>query len=125
MRAKDAPRLQTLRSLITAMTNEVVAKKRKPDELLTDDEAIDVLKKAKASLAPGGSIFVKDNVPRRMWYFSDDPALALHRTTRHLQYLFELAGLVEKRESELQSGWPDALLKLRMFLLQPSPTEGL
>ena len=46
MRAKDAARLQTLRSLVTAMTNEVVAKKRRPDEFLTDDEAFIVLKRA-------------------------------------------------------------------------------
>jgi uncharacterized protein YqeY len=46
MRAKDAVKLQTLRSLVTAMTNEVVAKKRKPDEFLTDEEAATVLKRA-------------------------------------------------------------------------------
>lgn len=46
MRAKDAVRLQTMRSLTTAMTNEVVAKKRKPDEFLTDEDALIVLKRA-------------------------------------------------------------------------------
>lgn len=46
MRAHDAVRLQTLRSLVTAMTNEVVAKKRKPDEFLTDEEALAVVKRA-------------------------------------------------------------------------------
>ncbi len=46
MRAKDEVRLRTLRSLVTAMTNEVVNKKRKPDEFLTDDEALAVLKRA-------------------------------------------------------------------------------
>ncbi len=46
MRAKDAVKLQTLRSLVTAMTNEVVNKKRKPDEFLTDEEALAVLKRA-------------------------------------------------------------------------------
>lgn len=46
MRAHDAVRLQTLRSLITMMTNEVVAKKRKPDEFLTDEEALTVIKRA-------------------------------------------------------------------------------
>lgn len=46
MRAKDQVRLQTYRSLVTMMTNEVVAKKRKPDEFLTDDEALAVLKRA-------------------------------------------------------------------------------
>jgi len=46
MRAKDEVRLRTLRSLSAAMTNEVVAKKRKPDEFLTDEEALAVLKRA-------------------------------------------------------------------------------
>lgn len=46
MKARDEVRLRTLRSLVTAMTNEVVAKKRKPDEFLTDEEAIAVLKRA-------------------------------------------------------------------------------
>jgi uncharacterized protein len=46
MKARDEVRLRTLRSLTTAMTNEVVAKKRKPDEFLTDDEALAVVKRA-------------------------------------------------------------------------------
>jgi uncharacterized protein len=46
LRAHDEVKLRTLRSLVTAMTNEVVSKKRKPDEYLTDDEAITVLKRA-------------------------------------------------------------------------------
>src|SRR3989344_2080687 len=46
LRARDAVKLQTLRSLVTAMTNEVVAKKRKPDEWLNDDEAFAVLRRA-------------------------------------------------------------------------------
>ena len=46
MRAHDEVLLRTLRSLITMMTNEVVAKKRKPDEFLTDEEAIVVVKRA-------------------------------------------------------------------------------
>src|SRR3989338_7770743 len=46
LRAHDEVRLRTLRSLVSAMTNEVVAKKRKPDEFLTDEEALAVLKRA-------------------------------------------------------------------------------
>jgi uncharacterized protein YqeY len=46
LRAHDEAKLRTLRSLVTAMTNEVVAKKRKPDEFLTDEEAVVVLKRA-------------------------------------------------------------------------------
>lgn len=46
MKAKDEVRLRTFRSLSTMMTNEVVSKKRKPDEFLTDEEAIAVVKRA-------------------------------------------------------------------------------
>ena len=46
LRAKDEVRLRTLRSLTTLMTNEVVSKKRKPNEFLTDEEALAVLKRA-------------------------------------------------------------------------------
>ncbi len=46
LRARDEVKLRTYRSLSTAMTNEVVAKKRKPDELLTDEEALAVVKRA-------------------------------------------------------------------------------
>jgi len=46
LRAHDEVKLRTLRSLVTAMTNEVIAKKRKPDEYLNDDEAFTVIKRA-------------------------------------------------------------------------------
>jgi len=46
MKARDEVTLRTYRSLATAMTNEVVAKKRKPDEFLADEEAIAVVKRA-------------------------------------------------------------------------------
>ncbi len=46
LKARDETRLRTLRSLSTAMTNEVVAKKRKPDQLLSDEEALAVIKRA-------------------------------------------------------------------------------
>ncbi|VAW32074.1 Transamidase GatB domain protein [hydrothermal vent metagenome] len=46
LRAKDTTRLTTLRSLVTAMTNEVISKKRKPNEFLKDEEALAVLKRS-------------------------------------------------------------------------------
>lgn len=46
LKARDGIRLRTLRSLSTMMTNEVVSKKRKPDEFLTDEEALAVIKRA-------------------------------------------------------------------------------
>jgi len=43
MRAKDAVRLDTLRGVLSACTNELVAKGRKPQEMLTDDEVVAVI----------------------------------------------------------------------------------
>src|SRR3989344_2178139 len=63
MRSKDAAKLQTLRSLVTAMTNEVVAKKRKPDEFLTDEEALVVLKRAASQRKDSIEQFTKGGRP--------------------------------------------------------------
>ena len=46
LRAHDEVKLRTLRSLVTAMTNEVMTKKRLPTEFLTDEEALAVLKRS-------------------------------------------------------------------------------
>ena len=87
---------------------------------LSDVQAVKMLKRASDSLRPGGYIFVKDNVPPRMWYYLKSPVLGLHRSTRHLQHIFQLAGLGETRPSELHTGvWPQNFFKLRMFALQP------
>lgn len=43
MKAKDSVRLTTLRGILAAFTNELVAKGRKPTEKLSDDEAIAVI----------------------------------------------------------------------------------
>ncbi|MFH1472982.1 MAG: GatB/YqeY domain-containing protein [bacterium] len=43
MLAKDALKLSVLRGLLAAFTNESVAKKRKPDEELSDEEVLDVI----------------------------------------------------------------------------------
>lgn len=63
MKAKDAVALRTLRSLSTAMTNEVVAKKRKPDEFLTDEEALAVLKRSANQRKDSIEQFVKGGRP--------------------------------------------------------------
>lgn len=46
MRAKDALRLNVLRGLLSSFTNEAVSKKRKPDEQLSDEEALSVIGRA-------------------------------------------------------------------------------
>lgn len=46
MRAKDQNRVMVLRGLMAAFTNELVAKKRPPQESLTDEEALAVISRA-------------------------------------------------------------------------------
>jgi len=46
MKAKDTVRLTVVRGLVAAFTNELVAKGRKPDGELGDDEALAVIKRA-------------------------------------------------------------------------------
>lgn len=43
MLAKNAVLLETLRSMVAAFTNELVAKGKKPNEMLADEEAIAVI----------------------------------------------------------------------------------
>ncbi len=45
MLAKDAVRLNTIRGLLAACTNELVAKKRKPTEELSDEEVLDLIRR--------------------------------------------------------------------------------
>ena len=44
--ARDTARVSILRSLVADFTNELVAKRRKPQELLSDEEALEVIKRA-------------------------------------------------------------------------------
>lgn len=46
MKAKEAVRLRTIRSILTALTNELVATNRTPQDQLTDDEVVAVIKKS-------------------------------------------------------------------------------
>jgi uncharacterized protein YqeY len=45
MRAKEELKLSTLRGLLSAFTNELVAQKRKPTETLSDEEAFAVIRR--------------------------------------------------------------------------------
>lgn len=45
MRAKDSVKLTTLRGLLAAFTNELVAQKKKPDEQVDDEMALAVIRR--------------------------------------------------------------------------------
>ena len=44
--ARETARLAVLRGLVADFTNELVAKRRKPQEILSDEEALEVIKRA-------------------------------------------------------------------------------
>jgi len=46
MKAKDALKLNVLRGLMSSFTNEALAKKQKPDEALSDEDALAVISRA-------------------------------------------------------------------------------
>lgn len=46
MKARDQVKLEVLRGLVTAFTNELVATKRTPQDMLTDEEALAVITRA-------------------------------------------------------------------------------
>ncbi len=46
LKAREEVRLTTLRGIISAVTNELVTLKRKPDEVLDDDGVLTVIKRA-------------------------------------------------------------------------------
>ena len=43
MLAKDTMRLETMRAMVSAFTNELVAKGKKPQDMLSDEEAMVVI----------------------------------------------------------------------------------
>lgn len=45
MLARETDRLTAARNILAALTNELVAKKQKPDEMLSDDDVLTVLKR--------------------------------------------------------------------------------
>lgn len=61
MIAKDTLRLTVLRGLVSAFTNELVAKGKKPQNELADDEAIAVIKRAVKQRKDSVDQFTKGN----------------------------------------------------------------
>ncbi len=61
MIAKDAVRLTVLRGLVTSFTNELVAKGKKPQDELTDEEAQAVIKRAVKQRKDSIDQFTKGN----------------------------------------------------------------
>ena len=63
MKAKEEVRLRTIRSLLTAFTNELVATSRTPQDWLKDDEVLAVIKRAAKQRKESITQFEDNNRP--------------------------------------------------------------
>lgn len=63
MLAKDTVRLTVLRGLLTSFTNELVAKNKKPSEMLADEEVIAVISRAVKQRKDSIDQFIKGDRP--------------------------------------------------------------
>jgi uncharacterized protein len=61
MKARDELRLSVMRDMLSAFTNELIKKGRKPTDELTDDEAISVLKRLHKQRIDAAEQFEKGN----------------------------------------------------------------
>ena len=61
MMAKDSVRLETYRGMISAFTNELVSKNRKPNEMLPDEEVIAVITRLSKQRKDSIEQFTKGN----------------------------------------------------------------
>lgn len=61
LRAKDEVRLRTVRGMLTAFTNELVATNRKPQEMLNDEEVINVIRRLAKQRKESITQFVSGN----------------------------------------------------------------
>lgn len=73
------------------------------------------MKRAKASLNPGGVIIVKDNSAER-GFFLDKMDCSVIRSHLLWRRLFEQAGL-EVIKEDIQPDWPRDMYDLRMYAL--------
>ena len=63
MKAKEALKVEVLRGLMAAFTNELVSAKKKPDEPVTDDMAIVVIRREVKKRKDASEQFRKGNRP--------------------------------------------------------------
>lgn len=63
MKARDTLKVNTLRGAMTAFTNELVAKGRKPTEELADADAVTVLKRLGKQRKEAADVYAKGNRP--------------------------------------------------------------
>ena len=100
MKARDAERLRAVRNLLAAFTNELVAKRMKPQEILPDDMALAVIKRMANQR--------KDSIAQFREGGREDLVLSEENELAYLQKFLpkeaseeEIRAVVEKKKDEL------------------------
>lgn len=100
MRDKNPTRVGVLRGLIAGFTNELVSKKKKPDETMTDDEAIAVIVRAIKQRKDSIAQFKKGG--RNDLVSSESAELAvLEEYSPKLMTVEEISAIARKKMEEL------------------------
>jgi uncharacterized protein YqeY len=100
MKAKDETRLSVMRGISSALTNELVGTKRKPDELLSDEEVIAVITRLSKQRKESIAQFVSGGRPELAE--SEEKELAiLSEFLPEMMSVDEIKKLAEAKKSEM------------------------
>lgn len=112
MKAGDKVRLEVMRSLVTAFTNELVATDRTPQDMLTDEEAIKVITRASKQHKDSIEQFTKGN-RMDLVNIEQDQLAILEEFLPKLMPPSEVEALVKARYEKLEIKDP---MKKGMFM---------
>lgn len=101
MKKGDKVRLEVMRGLVTAFTNELVATGRTPQDMLTDEEAIKVITRASKQRKDSIEQFTKGN-RIDLVNIEEDQLAIIEEFLPKLMDISEIENLVKDRYSKLE-----------------------
>ncbi|MEI6580593.1 MAG: GatB/YqeY domain-containing protein [bacterium] len=117
MMAKDQTALDTYRGMVSAFTNELVAKGKKPNEMLSDEEAISVITRLAKQRKDSIEQFKKGN---RMDLVKEEEAqlIILEKYLPKMMDLEEVGKIAKAKKEELGINDPKEKGKLMSALMK-------
>ena len=100
MKAKEAVRLRTIRSMLTAFTNELVATSRTPQDFLKDDEVLAVIKRLSKQRKESITQYEENNRPELAEPEKEELAV-LESYLPQMMSQEEIRPIVEAKKAEL------------------------
>ena len=100
LRAKEALRLEVLRGILTAFTNELVAKRRTPQETLEDEAALSVIRRLVKQRKDSAEQFEKGGRPE-LAQKEKDELVILEAFLPQMMSREEIKKIAETKKAEL------------------------